>query len=223
MRACALLLTLSAAAWAHGQDPEPLPWHELLSNLGVMLITLFGAVALGRFALWPVLKPELQGERRNEVLGWCALGLAVVLGTSWWATRQTVTEAFTPPPPKDPLHSHHIDHGGQVAMWGDYHAELVRQPSGTYQFWLSDAYRRAIGAGHYDAFIRPRNTLSPVELEASLDGTFRQATLDRGVKRVDVEVRLSGFKDPIKLLYAFDGSQKRGLMGGFCGPLAPKR
>lgn len=223
MRLCALLTTLTAAAWAHGQDPEPLPWHELLSNLGVMLITMFGAAMSGRFVLWPILKPELQGERRHEVLGWCALGLAVLLGTSWWATRQTVTEALTPPPPKDPLHSHHIDHGGQVAMWGDYHAELVRQPSGAYQFWLSDAYRRAIGAEHYTASIQPRNQANPTPLEASLDGSFRQATLERNVKRVDVEVTLSGFKEPIKLLYAFDGSQKRGAMAGFCGPLPPKR
>ena len=212
-----LLLLLAMPAWAHGQDPAPLPWHELLSNLGVMLITLGLAVALARWTIGPLIKHELAGARRQEMLGWCALGLAVLLGTSWWATRQTVTEAFAPPPPRDPLHSHHIDHGGQVAMWGDYHAELTRLPSGDYQFWMSDAYRRAIGAQHYTATIRARPSGLPVRLEPSLDGAFRQAKLERRVKVVEVLVQLPGMKSAVKLSYAFDGTQKKG-MASYCGP-----
>lgn len=210
---------MTAIDWiAHGGIVGPLTWDELARNLVIFLVTIGSAVAFTLRIVWPVVR-DADLERRQELVGWGALAAFVVLGMSWWLTRQSVTEAVAPPPRAEE-HQHYAPNGGQVAMWGDYHVELARVVSGEYRLWLTDAYRRAIAPEHWQAevFVREDGELSPegVPMEAGLGGNYRFALLPQDAKDVQVRVGVPGWN--VKLNFVFDESRGKRTLPMWCGP-----
>lgn len=204
---------------AHGNDPRALPAAELFGNWALAIVTLVLAAAMARLALKPVFE-DAPPESRGEVAGWTAISLAVLLAMGTWITRQSLLEAAAPPtPPRE--HSHSLYHGGQMAMWGEYHAEVARAISGEYRVWLSDVYRRSIRADLFRVTIYARDAAGkadksrPTEMDLSLDQDYRFAILDRSVKSVEVRIDYPG--NWIVLDMEFDGPKGRKSVKDWCG------
>ncbi len=201
---------------AHGADPTPLPWDELLANLVKFAVTIGMVLVFASQVVGPLFDRPGK-EKRQEMLGWAAVCSFLVLGMGWWLTRQSLAEAVAEAAPPE-FHQHLGVNGGQVAMWGDYHVELARVISGEYRIWLSDAYRRPIRNDHYWVKIAPRKDGSAkdfVEMEASLGGDYRFAFLDRREKTVQLHVGVPGWD--LKLNFDFDESNGKRTLVRWCG------
>lgn len=199
---------------AHGNDPSALPPAELFGQWALAMVTLLLAAGLARLALQPVF--QQADEKRGEVAAWTAIAIGVLVAMATWITRQSLVEAVSPPTnPQE--HAHSLYHGGQIVMWGDYHAEVARAVSGEYRVWLSDRYRRSISAEFFSGTIRPRQAdeKSATPLEMSLDKDYLTATLDRGVKSVQVFIRYPG--STIRLNVDFDQPKGKKSLKDWCG------
>ena len=119
-------------------------------------------------------------------------------------------------------HAHSIYHGGQMVMWGDYHAEVARAISGEYRVWLTDVYRRSISAEFFSGTLYPRDPKTgqldqarALPLEMSLDKDYLFVTLDRSVKSVELFLKYPG--NTIRLDFEFDGLKGRRSVKDWCG------
>lgn len=205
--------------FAHGNDPSFLPPIELFGNWVLAMVTLGMAGGLARMALAPLFVQDEEPRSRSEIAGWTAISVAVLVAMATWITRQSLVEAVAPPPaPAE--HAHSIYHGGQMVMWGDYHAEVARAISGEYRVWLTDVYRRSISSQYFSGTIYPRDPktgkLGPAtELEESLDKDYVMAVLDPGVKSVEVFLKYPG--NTIRLDFEFDSAKGRKSVKEWCG------
>jgi hypothetical protein len=158
--------TLAFLLLAHGADPTPLAWDEALANLVKFAVTFI----LIAFMSYPVLSPllkepeEAQGEQvekrsaskpNSDTVGWLAVGLLLVLGMGWWLARTSLVEVMTDDNEVKKDHAHTQTEGGQIAMWGDFHAEVVRIESGELRVFLRDSYNRDIAARFFDVGVQP--------------------------------------------------------------------
>ena len=205
---------------AHGNDPGSLPPVELFGNWALAIVTLVMTAALARMMLAPVLS-QTEGQTRSQAAFWAAMSLAVLLAMATWITRQSLVEATSPPPPPE-QHMHSVYHGGQITMWGDYHAEVARNVSGEYRMWLSDAFRRPIAARYFTATLYPRDPKTgkadhkrPFEFDTSLDDNYRFVVVDRDIKVVEVLIRYPG--DSLRINLEFDTVKGRRSLKEWCG------
>lgn len=206
--------------FAHGNDPGILAPGELFGNWALAAVALGLAIGLCGAVLRPVFE-QAEGKTRSEVAAWAAISLGVVLAMLTWITRQSLLEALSPPP-KVVEHAHAVYHGGQMVMWGDYHAEIARAISGEYRIWMSDKYRRSISARFFQATLYPRDPQSnQVDLErafpldVSLDNDYLFAIVDREIEHVQIRIEYPG--DYVKLDLDFDGSQGKKSLPDWCG------
>ncbi|MBN9415530.1 MAG: hypothetical protein J0I12_08820 [Candidatus Eremiobacteraeota bacterium] len=205
--------------FAHGNDPSFLPPIELFGNWVLAMVTLLMAGGMARMALAPLFLQDDDPKSRSEVAGWTAISIGVLVAMGTWITRQSLVEAVSPPPaPAEHVHS--IYHGGQMVMWGDYHAEVARAVSGEYRVWLTDVFRRSISSQYFSGTIYPRDPktgkLGPgTDLEASLDNDYVMAMLDRDVKSVEVFLKYPG--NTIRLDFEFDSDKGRKSVKEWCG------
>ncbi|HIB68683.1 MAG TPA: hypothetical protein EYO33_27230 [Phycisphaerales bacterium] len=246
---------------AHGADPTPLAWDEALANLVKFAVTF---VLIG-FMSYPVLGPLLsdvkgskdrtpagcEGEKvanepesgKQEVVGWIGVGLVLVFALGWWLARTSLVEVMTEESQETEDHAHTQTEGGQIAMWGDFHAEVVRVESGEVRIYLSDSYNRDIAARFFDAEIVPLPktdssdpspstgaTATPVpaeptsvtpspsqesfKTEASLNDTYRFARIDRQFDAYKVKVSTPGWTSSLR--FDFDGSKGRRSLPIWC-------
>lgn len=137
------------------------------------------------------------------------LGLAALVGSSAWAQ---LSRRYPPPS----YRAHYVLHGGQVAMWGNWHVEIARDVAGEYRLWVADAYRRPISADQYGGRIIPDPIGEPVELEDSLDRSFGFAKLPRKLSVVRLELDLPG--QQLKFRYSFDGTRRPSALPEWCVP-----
>ena len=208
--------------FAHSADPNNIPLAELFGDWIVAIVTLVLTGALSWVALSPMLK-KADAATRNELAGWVALGIGVLLIMGSWVTRQSIAAALTPAPVQTMHMVHAPQNGGQIAMWGDYHAELARMVSGEYRLWLSDGTESPIGAAFFSGRVVPRdaktgalNTSAGANLETSLDGLSRECQLPREIRSVQVQLTYPG--GTIKLDFVFDESPRRKSLLMWCGP-----
>lgn len=202
---------------AHGADPTPLPWDELLANIIKFTVTIGMVIAFAGQILAPLFK-DADEKRKQQLVGWVAMAALLVLGMGWWLTRQTLTEAVA----EDPRNAKHAEHanrsGGQVVMWGDYHAEVSRLVSGEFRLHLTDAYARPIGNQHFKAEIATKSGEEVDEYEKmirSLDGDYYFARYPKEVKEVQVKVVVPGWW--VKLDFSFDEQNGRRSLPLWCG------
>lgn len=205
--------------FAHGNDPGFLPPIELFGNWTVAMVSLFMAGSMARLALAPLLAQDGDPKNHREIAGWSAIAIALLVAMATWITRQSVLEAFSTPPNLQE-HAHSVYHGGQMVMWGDYHAELARVISGEYRLWITDKYRRPISAKFFSGTVaeidvKTGKTGQAVALEMSLDQDYLFASLDRRIKSVEVFIRYPG--STIKLDFEFNGSGRRKSLKEWCG------
>ncbi len=142
-----------------------------------------------------------------------ALGLAAMVASS--ATRQ-LSRRYPPPE----YRAHYVLHGGQVAMWGNWHVEIARDVAGEYRLWVADAYRRPISAAFYGGRVIPDPVGEAVELEDSLDESYAFAKLPRNLKVVRLELDLPG--QQLKFRYSFDGKRRPTALPEWCTPPSGK-
>lgn len=227
----------SSLWFAHGDDPQALPWHVLLSDW-ILACCVFGCCLflVHRFLIAnspdqqvSESTPEQASQLGKEVVsgpesaGWAVIALGMLAATSIWITRQSLYEGIVaPPPPK--IHQHVVYNGGQLAMWGDYHLEIARHISGEYRLWFFDGYARTIGARFFQGTIFPRNPKTgfvdeekAVPLEFSLDDLYVFAILPPEQK--SIQVRLAYPSGTIKLNFVFDESVGKRSLREWCGPV----
>lgn len=203
---------------AHGADPTPLGWDELLANLIKFGVTTGMVLAFAAQIVAPHFR-ELEEKRRQEILGWAAIAAFLVLGMGWWLTRQSVTEVMTEE--NAGKHEVHLNSkGGQVAMWGDYHAEVMRLVSGEYRLFLTDAYRRPIGNEHFTAQIAARRPGEPEQfkkMDKALAGGYLFALLGPEDRAIAVKVGTPGWE--VRLVFEFDESRGKRSLPLWCGTI----
>lgn len=204
--------------FAHGNDPQPLPPSELFGNWMLAMVALALTAGLAWISLAPLYKTT-DLKLRRELAAWTAIALGILLAMASWITRQSVVEATTKPVDIRE-HAHFMGHGGQVAMWGDYHAELARVESGEYRLWLSDRYRRSIGNKFFSATMFERDAKTAAlgqgyPMDAGLDGEYRLAFLPRDKKSVQIQMKYPA--GTIKLNFVFDETRGKRTMKGWCG------
>ncbi len=210
---------------AHGADPTPLDWDEALANIVKLGVTFLMVGVLS----YPVLAPLLKGEKpekeeapppRNELLGWFGVAAFLFLAMGWWLTRTSIAEVMTEEPTREE-HAHTQIEGGQVAMWGDFHAEVVRIESGEVRVFLSDSFNRPIAARFFEASVapfregeesRPEDFL---ETAPALNGSYRFALTDREKSSVRVKVGTPGWS--VTLKFNFDQQGGRRSLPIWCG------
>lgn len=218
--------------FAHGNDPQALPWFVLLSNWTVMLVVVGMTIGSGywlstqnRNASKSTTGESPTGETgASQVasnIGWVGIALGCLMATAIWVTRQTLYEAVVPGV-QDRKHQHALSNGGQVAMWGDYHVEIARHISGEYRVWFADAYQRPIGSDFFSGVLLPRNPKTKVvdenagvNLEPGLERLYHFALMDPSIKSVQLRLNYPGGN--IKLNFAFDESQGRRSLLEWCG------
>lgn len=205
----------------HGNDLIPLPWYELLGNWTLALVA-FGLTAFFSHSTLAPIFTELDPKKRTELAGWVGMGLAVLIATGAWITRQSLVESVTPPR-LELKHRHTLGNGGQMAMWGDYHAELARSNSGEYRLWLNDAYERPISSTFFEGKLVPRDPKSgsldekhALLLDEGLDKQYRFALMPREIKSVQAQLSYPG--GTIRLNFVFDESRGKRSVLGWCGP-----
>lgn len=240
---------------AHGADPRPISWDEATANLVKFFVTILLAVLMS----YPVLAPLFTGEdeaadddaveqqpapatdQNSGLLGWVGIGLLLMLSMAWWLTRTSIVELTAASTPT-PEHAHTQEMGGQVAMWGDFHAEVSRIESGEVRVYLSDAYNRPIAARFFEAeitpFQEPAKDSSPLATptdkpspasdlstapspgtarltKPALNESYRFARLDQQDKAYRVKVKTPGWS--VTLKFVFDGENGRRSLPIWCG------
>lgn len=230
---------------AHGADPRPIAPDEATANLVKFFVTMLLALVMSYPVLAPLFpknadsEPSQAAEAHSGLLGWLALGLLLVLSMAWWLTRTTVVELMTDEGPKEE-HAHTQERGGQVAMWGDFHAEVARIESGEVRVYLTDSYNRPIAARFFEAQIEPlpesqstvpaeqglasltQPNLPPtppstgsIATVPALNDTYRFARLDRQWRNYRVRVSTPGWN--VTLKFAFSEDQGRRSLPIWCG------
>lgn len=220
---------------AHGADPTPLDWDEALANLVKFAVT----ITVIAFMAYPILGPLLTEPRddaevsdavkesptglKNEIVGWIALGLVVVLGLGWWLLRTSVVEVMTEETRMSEEHAHTQTEGGQVAMWADFHAEVVRVESGELRVYLRDSYNRDIDARYFEAEVAAltQDAAQDEQVEeesiattAALNDAYRFARLPRESTSYRLEISTPGWSTNLK--FDFDGTQGRRSLPIWC-------
>ena len=144
-----------------------------------------------------------------------------------------------------PDHGHTQERGGQVAMWGDFHAEVARIESGEVRVYLTDSYNRPIAARFFDAQVTPYDpvpqpdrpaeatavaTATPLNEDTSrpspaeskprptlpaLNDSYRFARMERDDKAYRVKVSTPGWS--VTLKFQFDGENGRRSLPIWCG------
>ena len=160
---------------AHGADPRPIRWDEATANLVKFFVTILLALVMSYPVLAPLFPKKGEAEREEPaeasedssgLVGWVAIGLTLVLSMAWWLTRTSIVELTTAETPM-PNHAHAQERGGQIAMWGDFHAEVARIQSGEVRVYLTDSYNRPIAARFFEAEITPVSD----KMDAALQGS----------------------------------------------------
>ncbi|MEW6277845.1 MAG: hypothetical protein AB1758_04410 [Candidatus Eremiobacterota bacterium] len=195
---------------AHGADPTPLTWDEAVATLVLALGALGVLLGLGYRGIRPFLR-----EGRRDVLAWGGVGLLLVMGVLWAFLSSALQQLRQPTRPEE-FHAHTVNHGGQVAMWGDYHIEVGRDVSGEYRVWLSDAYRRPISARYYRGTVTPEPSGTAVPLEASLDASCAFARLPREVRTIVLDLDVPGHA--MRFRFRFDETPGKRSRPEWCGP-----
>ncbi|MFA5503947.1 MAG: hypothetical protein WC423_00875 [Vulcanimicrobiota bacterium] len=207
---------------AHGADPTPLDWDEALANLVKFAVTFL----LIGFMSYPILEPLLRGDGeakeeagriRSETFGWVLVAGALVLGLGWWLTRTSMVEVMTEETANLEDHAHTQEVGGQVAMWADFHTEVVRVESGEVRIYLRDSYNREIAARFFQAEVSPvvesgRDDFQSTE--SSLKDTYRFARL--GVEHKIYRIKISTPGWTTTLRFEFDESTRRRSLPIWC-------
>jgi hypothetical protein len=213
---------------AHGADPTPLDWDEALANLVKFGVTF---ILIG-FMSYPILEPLLndkdtgQGEDssektnsrgKSETIGWILVAIALVLGMGWWLTRTSLVEVMTEESVQEEDHAHSQEVGGQVAMWADFHAEVLRIESGEVRVYLRDSYNRDIASRYFEAEVAPVTELADDDFQdtiSSLNEAYRFIRLDTEYKTYRVRVTTPGWNTTLK--FEFDGSKGRRSLPIWC-------
>lgn len=210
---------------AHGADPTPLNWDEALANLVKFGVTF---ILIG-FMSYPILEPLLKNEEssaenpekasraRGETMGWIFLAGALVFGLGWWLTRTSVVEVMAEEPALKEDHAHAQEQGGQVAMWADFHAEVVRVESGEVRVFLRDSYNRDIAARFFDSEVAPVTEQTDDDFQptqTSLNDSYRFIRLDTGYNSYRVRVSTPGWSTTLK--FEFDESRGRRSLPIWC-------
>ena len=206
---------------AHGNDPQPLPWFVLLADAMVAIVAMGLAAFFSRNELAPIFR-EMDPKKRPEVAGWVAVALGMLIATGAWVTRESLMEVVVPV--RDGLkHLHSLGNGGQVAMWGDYHAELARNVTGEYRMFFTDAYQRPISSEYFEGRLVPRNGFTgeldesgAVTLVESLGHDYRFAITPRSVIGGQAQMKYPG--GTINFNFLFDGKRGHQSLNGWCGP-----
>lgn len=240
---------------AHGADPTPLDWDEALANIVKFFVTF---VLIG-FLSYPVLAPLFSGPEEapskatsnadrpklnnTEAVGWVGAGLLLILAVGWWLTRTSLVEVMTEESTVKEDHAHTQTEGGQIAMWADFHAEVVRVESGELRVYLRDSYNREIAARFFEAEVQPlesapqptddvtptpRATASPrvsgdsaskegfLSTESALNQAYRFCRLGREVNRYRVKISTPGWTTTLK--FDFNGSRGKRSLPIWCAP-----
>ena len=245
-----MVLDLIGLILAHGADPTPLDWDEALANLVKFSVTF---ILIG-FLSYPIIAPLFSGDdgasedkaasnaagiNNSEAVGWLGAGLLLVLAVGWWLTRTSIVEVMTEESTIKEDHAHTQTEGGQIGMWGDFHAEVVRVESGEIRIFLRDSYNRDIAARFFDADVQPlegdlpntevetptpkaiatpqaRTAQTAVDdptfhsTESALNEAYRFCRLPRDVNRYRVKISTPGWNTTLK--FNFDGTKgKRSL------------
>lgn len=206
---------------AHGADPRPIRWDEATANL----FKFFGTILIALVMSYPVLAPLFpkKGEPSEEpsdrtegssgLVGWVAIALMLVLSMAWWLTRTSIAELTTTETPM-PDHRHAQERGGQIAMWGDFHAEVARIQSGEVRVYLTDSYNRPIAARFFEAEVTPIDD----KLDKAFQGSKTVPGLPEGVAvPVATETPAAGSGDesiPEANGRPPDGSQTKATVAG---------
>ncbi len=218
---------------AHGADPRPITGDEATANLVKFFVTISLTMLMG----YPILAPLFQqsdkdgpkisttassDEGSKGLIGWIGLILLLVLSMGWWLTRSSMV-ALTTEPTVAEDHRHTQVQGGQIAMWGDFHAEVARIESGEVRIYLSDSFGRPIAARFFDAQVSPSlegdEAANPdkkfQETTPSLDDKFRFALMSKDETGVRVKVKTPGWT--VTLKFRFDGENGRRSLPFWCG------
>lgn len=249
--------SISVFLLAHGADPTPLAWDEALANLVKFFVTFLVIGFMSYPVLAPLLKegdtnqeegpgqsdqgpPSKKNFSTNESAGWVAIGLVLVFALGWWLTRTSLVEVMTEEKNEKEEHAHTQTEGGQVAMWGDFHAEVVRVESGEVRIYLTDSYNRDIAARFFEAEIEPlervdggskspepkatavpRTEMSDIknqprflQTKASLNDAYRFARVERSYNLYRIKVSTPGWTASLK--FDFDGSKGRRSLPIWC-------
>ena len=222
-------LPFIAVLLAHGADPTPLDWDEALANLVKFGVTFL----LIGFMSYPILEPlfrdqdeeggDIEGPARepsrvkSETVGWVLVAGALVLGLGWWLARTSLVEVMTEEPTVKEDHAHTQEVGGQVAMWADFHAEVVRVESGEVRIYLRDSYNRDIAARFFEAEVSPlvegeSDEFTPTQ--SSLNDSYRFVRLPTDKKNYRVRVSTPGWTTTLK--FEFDGNNGRRSLPIWC-------
>ena len=244
-----MVLDLAQFLLAHGSDPTPLAWDEALANLVKFLVTFL----LIGFMSYPVLQPlftqndeaqtskETSNARPNgDTVAWLGIGLLLVLAVGWWLTRASLVEVMTEESSVQPDHAHTQTEGGQIAMWADFHAEVVRVESGELRIYLRDSYNRDIAARFFDVEVQPlqsaettpaaSETPDPKAAKAAseteflpsqpaLNDAYRFVRISRDFKEYRVKVSTPGWSTQLR--FNFDGTRGKRSLPIWCA--APNR
>ena len=222
-------LPFIAVLLAHGADPTPLDWDEALANLVKFGVTFL----LIGFMSYPILEPLLRDQNeetgdlesggkepskaRSETVGWFLVAGALVLGLGWWLTRTSLVEVMTEEPVVKEEHAHTQEVGGQVAMWADFHAEVVRIESGEVRIYLRDSYNRDIAARFFESEVSPFTEEAEDDFqstEPSLNDSYRFIRLATEDKRYRIKVSTPGWTTTLK--FEFDENNGRRSLPIWC-------
>ncbi len=194
---------------AHGADPSPLTWDQALATFVLAFGTVALIVGFGYRGMRTFLRDPGPISRR-EVYAWLSVGLVLVVGILYAFLTSAFTQLGTPTQPES-FHKHYVSHGGQVAMWQNYHIEVARDESGEFRVWVSDAYRRGISSEYFSG------TLNGSELIGALDETYAFVKQPRKVKEADLKLAVPG--QTMSFKFNFDEQPGRTSMpAGFCAP-----
>lgn len=227
--------------FGHGSDPTPLAWDEALANLVKFGVTFILIAFLSYPVLAPLLTetevedteegtgdaegPSAPDKTRSDIVGWIAVALITVLAVGWWLARTSFVEVMTEEQRIEEDHAHTQEKGGQVAMWGDFHAEVVRIESGEVRVYLRDAYNRDIAARYFEAEIQPiPEELDPekakegefLPTKPALNDAYRFSRLSRELEEYRVKVTTPGWSTTLKM--DFDGGKGRRSLPIWCAP-----
>lgn len=215
--------------FAHGADPTPISGDEALANLVKLAVCFLFIAVMSYPALSPLLRPSKQTNTEEptahrDVVSWLGVALLIMLTVGWWTVRSSVVEMITEPAVLED-HTHTQVEGGQVTMWGDFHAEVVRVESGEVRIYLRDSFDRPIAARFYDVEIEPllsddgnQTDETPVTVEtvSALNDRFRFARLDKSYENYRIKVSTPGWTTSLR--FNFDGSRGRHSLPIWCAP-----
>lgn len=184
--------------------PDAMTWDACLACAGPLL---------GAFLVLLAGVGPLVGSRRWRLAVLvAAVGLSTAVAAS--AGRQ-LSRRYQPVT----YRAHYVLHGGQVAMWGNWHVEITRNQAGEYRVWVADAYRRPIAARYFGGRILALPGGAPQELVPSLDESYAFVKLPRKQDVIHLELDLPG--QHLNFRYSFAG-KKKAPPPEYCAPLGSR-